>query len=318
MSASNLLLWMSARRKGSWQQFRTAIEELHMADSDGDQQGGAEEDTADQYALPLYQALRLNLQRLGHAEFFAGAGGSDWRVTPPTLAVSEHARGWLGVVAGARSPKLLQRLHIAVASEELETLAFPGCPDQIRIIAGGPRALAAIAERAGLLLQQDAPAAILASLPPIDDPAVHRPAELPFGVEWRVERFSPLNLGWKAAAREEAASTSGALFRFSLRHQRYVLLCSKGLAFHVPGQIGKYLVLRRRRRHVVRYDATNCRFSVPASCRPPFLVERALILCSGSPPSYEPGTSAAGVLHYSEIPSAIARLAAALLRQEFR
>src|SRR5437667_12890954 len=65
MSANKLLLWMSARREGSWQQFRAAVEELHLAESDP-AMATEGEDTADQAALPLYQALRLNLQRLGH------------------------------------------------------------------------------------------------------------------------------------------------------------------------------------------------------------------------------------------------------------
>ena len=318
MSANELLLWMSARRQGSWQQFRTAVEELHMANSDGDPQGGAEEETADQYAFPLYQALRLNLQRLGHAEFFAGASGSDWRVTPPSLAVTQHARGWLGIVAGARSPRQLQRLKDAATPTELETLSPPACPDQLRIVASDPRTLAGIAERAGLLLQHDAPAAILMSLPPVDDPAVRRRADLPFGADWRIEQWSASDLGWRAATRDEALSSSGGLFRFSLRHQRYVLLCSKATAFQVPGQVGKYVVLRRRRRRILKYDAVHRRLSVPASCRPPFLVERALILCSGLPPSYEVGSAATGAVHYSDVPEAIARLASGLLRQELR
>ncbi len=318
MSANELLLWMSARQQGSWQQFRTAVEELHMADSDGDPQGEAEEDTADQYALPLYQALRLNLQRLGHAEFFAGAGGSHWRVAPPSLAVTQHARGWLGVVAGARSRKLLQRLKDATAPTELETLSRPACPDQLRMVVGDPRTLAGIAQRSGLFLQHDAPAAILLSLPPVDDSAVCRRADLPFGADWRIEQWSASDLGWRAATRDGALATSLDLFRFSLRHQRHVFLCSRRAAFQVPGQVGKYVVLRRRRRQVLRYDAIGRRLSVPASCRPPFIVERALILCSGLPPSYEAGSAAPGVLHYSDVPAAIAGLASALLRQELR
>ncbi|MBI2930714.1 MAG: hypothetical protein HYY16_03610 [Planctomycetes bacterium] len=318
MSANSLLLWMSARREGSWQQFRVAVEELHLGDNDGEQDETEEDSTTDQYALPLYQALRLNLQRLGHAEFFAGARGSDWRVTPPSLAVTQHARGWLGILAGARSDKLLRRLHEAPVTEELETLPFPSCPDQIRIVARDAHSLAALAERVGLVLQHDAPAAILTTLPPIDDSAVRRQTPLPFGTDWRIEHFSTSDLGWKAATREEALSPSGGLFRFSLRHQRQVLLCSKGNAFQVPGQVGKYLVLRRCRRRVLRYDAINRRLTVPSSCRPPFLVERALILCSGSPPSYEAGVAQTGILHYAEIPQAIAGLASALLRQELR
>ena len=71
MSANALLLWMSARREGSWQQFRSAVEELHI---ETDTFASAEDDeAADNFRFPLYQALRLNLQRLGHAEFFGGA-----------------------------------------------------------------------------------------------------------------------------------------------------------------------------------------------------------------------------------------------------
>jgi hypothetical protein len=95
------------------------------------------------------------------------------------------------------------------------------------------------------------------------------------------------------------------------------LFCTSGAVFRVPGQVGKYLVLRRRRHQVLRYDVDTRSLVVPASCRPPFLIERALILCSGSPPSYE-GAQRRGTLSYSEIPEQIAAVAAALLRQRLR
>ena len=253
MSASALLLWMSARRQGSWQQFRAAVEELHL--SEGNDLEGEDDDAPDQFALPLYQTLRFNLQRLGHAEFFAGAGdGAEWRVTPPSLAVTQHARGWLGIVAGARSLMLLKRLHAAAGVANLQTLAFPAYPDQILVAANDEGTLAAVAERAGLLLQNDAPAALLTSLPPVDDPCVRYPTQLPFGADWRIDRFSPDDLAWRSATLDDAAAASGGLFRFSLRHQRHVLFCGRGAAFRIPGQVGKYLVLRRRRRQVLRYD----------------------------------------------------------------
>jgi hypothetical protein len=315
MSANALLVWMSARREGSWQQFRTAVEELHLSESHD--LGGEGDDALDQLALPLYQTLRFNLQRLGHAEFFAGAGDADWRVTPPSLAVTQHARGWLGIVVGARSPRLLQRLHAAAGAGNLETLAFPAYPDQILVAASDLGAVEAVAERAGLLLQIDAAAALLTSLPPIDDPCVRYPDQLPFGADWRIDRFSSDDLAWRSATLDDAGAASGGLFRFSLRHQRRVLFCARGAAFRIPGQVGKYLVLRRRRRQVLRYDGKKRSLTVPASCRPPFLVERALIVCSGSPPVYEGGPRG-GVIHYFEIPDGIAAIAAALLRQELR
>lgn len=319
MSANSLLLWMSARRRGSSAQFRAAVKELHLgADPEVDEEG---DDVPDQSPLHLYQTLRFNLQRVGHAEFFAGAGeGAEWRVTPPALAVTRHAHGWFGVVAGARSLSLIDRLHSAADRHgaELRVLALASYPDQMMITADTQGTLAAVAEQAGLLLQDDAPAALLASLPPVDDPRVRHPFELPFGSDWKIERFSPDDLVWRPATLDDARATSAGLFRFSLRYQRHVLFCCKGAAARVPGQVGKYLVLRRRRRHVLRHDAQSRTLSVPASCRPPFLVERALILCSGSPPSYEGGGQRVGSLQYPEIPEDIAAIAAALLRQELR
>lgn len=318
MSANSLLLWMSARCYGSWAQFRTAVEELHLATNvEGD---GEDDDAPDQFALPLYQMLRFNLQRVGHAEFFAGAGdGADWRVTPPALATTQNARGWLGIVAGARSLSLMERLRSVVAAEsaDLQTLTFPAYPDQILITTGDQPTLAVVAERVGLLLQDAAPAALLASLPPVDDPSVRHPAELPFGSDWKVDRFSTDDLGWRSATLDDARAVPYGLFRFTLRHQRHMLFCARGAAFRIPSQVGKYLVLRRHRCGVFRYDSGKRTLSVPASCRPPFLVERALILCSGSPPTYDRGLQG-GALRYAEIPEAIAAVTAALLRQELR
>ena len=315
MSANALLLWMSARREGSWAQFRAAVEELRVGSTDED--GGENDDTPDQLELRLYQTLRFNLQRLGHAEFFAGGGGCDWRVTPPSLAVTSHPRGGLGILVGARSLALVQRFIAAAEPVKVETLSVPTYPDQILVIAPDRESLAVMAERAGLFLQRDAPAALLSSLPAIDDALVRHSAPLPLGAEWKVDRFSAGRLSWRAATLQHAGAVSSGLFRFSFRHQRFVLYCERGKASRIPGQVGKYLVLRNRRCSILRYDARGRTLAIPASCRPPFLIERALILCSGSPPAYE-GSSRVGVLQYNEIPENIAESAAALLRQELR
>jgi hypothetical protein len=92
MSANELLVWMSARSQGSWQQFRAAVEELQLAEGSGSQE--TEDDSPAMSVMPRYQILRLNFERLGHAEFFAGASPNGWRVTPPTLAAAEGQNGW--------------------------------------------------------------------------------------------------------------------------------------------------------------------------------------------------------------------------------
>ena len=312
MSANALLLWMSARQEGSWQQFRAAVEELHLNGSANAADDASEVESGSRDAFPLYQALRLNLQRLGHAEFFAGAGDHDWRVTPPSLAVTKHARGWLGVIAGARSPNLMRRLEEATQSVGLDVITAAECPDQLRVFVADPDLLLDIVQRVGLLIQRDAPAALLMSLPPVDDPAVRRRVDLPFG-DWRIERFAVSDLRWKPATREDALRTAAGLFRFSLRYQRHDLFCSRGNAFQIPAPVGKYLVLRRARRRVLEYDVRDRRLSVLGTCRPPFLVERALILCSGVPPSFDVATRA---VSYADVPPEIAGLASRVLRQE--
>lgn len=311
MSANALLIWMSARVEGSWQQFRSAVEELHVLPDETAEQGEAA-DAADQYAMPIYQALRLNLQRLGHAEFFAGAGDAEWRVAPPILAITRHPFGWRGVVAGARSAPILDRLRSVGDSCTLEVLSAPACPDPIRLHAPDAGSLAAAAKQAGLLWQMDAPAAILQCLPGIDDPEVRRFRDLPLGADWRVDRFSARDLSWCASSRAQADSSSG-LSRWTFGHQRLFFLRRKGRVWAIPGQVGKYLMLRRARRRVLRYDPGAAAIRVPAACRPPFLVERAIIACSGLPPDYDPQTAN---LVYHDVPAETARLAAGILRQE--
>ena len=310
MSANALLLWMSARVQGSWQQFRSAVEELHVAaDEAADEEEAA--DVGDQYALPIYQALRLNLQRLGHAEFFAGAGDSEWRVVPPSLAITHHPFGWRGAVAGARSPRLLDSMHSAERSGTLEMLTAPACPDAFRLQASDPDVLVAVAKEMGLLWQMDAAVAILQCLPVIDDRAVCRDRDFPVGADWRVERFSASALSWQASSREEAESSNG-LSRWIFGHQRFFFVRRKSMTWSVPGQVGKYLMLRQARRKVLRYDSDLASLRVPAPCRPPFLVERAIIACSGRPPDY---IASSGELVYHDVPAGTARLAAAILRQ---
>lgn len=309
---------MSARGQGSWAQFRAAVEELHLGD-DRESAGGSDvEDIADESGLPLYHALRLNLQRLGHAEFGAGAEDNDWRVAPPCLAVTSQPFGWRGVLAGARSRELLARVMKNGESADLAQLPSPACPDVIRFESTDSGIASRLAELSGLHLQADAPASLLMSLPPIDDRSILRIVPLPFGKDWRIERFSVETLTWKTAAHEEARLCTFGLFRFSIYHQRQVLFCTKGTAFQVPIQVGKYMLLRRRNRRTLRYDAKAREISAPISCRPPFLVERALILCSGMLPSYNAGNGKMATVHYGDVPDEIAQLAAAVLRQELR
>jgi hypothetical protein len=102
------------------------------------------------------------------------------------------------------------------------------------------------------------------------------------------------------------------LFRFRFQHQWLHFLCVRGTAHEMrQGQLGKYHLLRRRR--ILRYDPAAQQLSMPASCRPPLLLERALVLCTGKLPSFDLQTT---TLTYSAISPLVARIAARLLGQE--
>ncbi|MGH8643222.1 MAG: hypothetical protein ACREX4_01710 [Gammaproteobacteria bacterium] len=307
MSANELLLWMSARKEGSWPQFRSAVAMLSTGDATGDESHTTE--------LPLHQLLRFNLQRLGHAEFFAAGSVLRWRVAPPVLAVSKLERDWLGIAAGARHNGLAQ----ALSSSPLRFSALPlaSAPNALLVRATDANQLAEVARTAGMVVQHDAPAAILGCVPPIDAKHSQVNCAVPLGNKWRVDRFSPERLSWTASNRQEALTARGHLFKFESKYEKQYLLSSGSSHFRVAQQVGKFIVLRQHRQKVVRYDAKVACFSLPSICRPPLLVERALVLCSGRPPRYET-VDGRGVVHYDDVPLSIAISAASLLRQELR
>ncbi|MGH9640565.1 MAG: hypothetical protein ACRD3Y_10915, partial [Bryobacteraceae bacterium] len=119
MSPNELLLWLSARKEGSWRQFRAAIERLDLADEAADQGS----------SLPLHLRIYLNLQRLAHVEFNSAGQERDWRVVPPVLAISSHQNRATGVLCGARTPRLLQKVEEAANGLALERNEEKDCPE---------------------------------------------------------------------------------------------------------------------------------------------------------------------------------------------
>jgi len=82
MGPNELLLLLSARKSGSWYQFRSCVDEV-MA-----------EEVPDAAGLPLHQIIRLNLSRMGHVEFDGSEDSDDWRAAPPVLAVVKTPAGF--------------------------------------------------------------------------------------------------------------------------------------------------------------------------------------------------------------------------------
>ncbi len=312
MNLNHLLIWMSARGEGSWQQFRSAVEQFH-GDSPESLDNGDAGDDVTVGDLPVYQTVRLALERLAHVEFSSAGSARRWRIVPPALALSGQGAQWIGVLCGARPPALMEELDRLPGALVRDVQVIPGLPDRVRLLASTQEVLYQASELLGLLAQRDAPSALLAAIPPVDDPRSRHPSKAPLVPGWTIHRFVPATLKWEIARYQDVPEAKTGLFRFVMRYQRFHYLQWRGETFWVPVQVGKYAILRRKRiRGIVWYDQARAVLAVPLTCRPPLLIERALVLCSGFLPRFDRTT---GRLEYSEVPPGVAQLAAELLRQ---
>lgn len=305
MSSNELLFWLSARVHGSWAQFRSAVEE--MVTVDPTIEGG-------EGRIAVHHQERFNLQTLAHVEFDATGCENGWRVTPPTLAICQQsASEYFGILSGARLPATVGRF-IEAAKANAYRHAVPGQTDVMRAVASSKEALAALANNSGLLIQYSAPASILSCLPRIDDLSRSQTAQLPSGKDFQVNRF---DIGrkasrWTTITVADAKRITNGLLQFKRFQTPEYFLMISGRPYKIPGQVGKFFLLAQRVKRAFRYEHKNRTVVVPAIFKPPLLVDRALALCSGFLPQFDP---ARRTLTYRDVPEDIAALAADILRQ---
>ena len=289
---NKLLHWMSARHFGSAEAFRSKVAELGL-------RGGRSPQRIAQW----------NLGNLGHAEFAPRAGGNAWRVAPTVLAAGDPFRSGHAFLCGARTPTVLARLSAAFGSQLVQRPQIGG-PDIIQVTAPTAMRLEAQAAAASIEIQWNAPLAILACCARPSDLQL-APTDLPLG-GWEVSRFSKTGLAWVQSSADAVRSATAGLFRFRSDFGTRYILIERGAAFATEAAAGKYRVLRRRH-SAISYRSSDQAFVVRASCRPPPLVERALVLTSGALPTF-----INGMLSYSGVEPIVASAAAALLDQRFR
>ena len=315
MNLDRLLLWLSAKGHGSWSQFRAGVEELCTQQNDNlpvdsDDEGESSDDASSD--LPVYQQVRFALQRLGHVEFYTAGAENGWRTVPPTVAFPTDTSE-MGLLCGARSPALLERIYqlgdVEVLVSELE-----GMPQRIQLRGASQEVVAARASTLGFQVQKAAPIALLSVLPRVCDPMTWHRSPMPETPGWFVHRFSVSRRQWIEVSSSEAANACTGLFRFLLKHQRFYYLRWLSCSYRVPVQVGKYAVMRRQR-YVLAYDAGRQTLSTFPAFRPPLLIERALVLCSGRLSQFDPVTAR---IEYPDVPQNVAHLAAQLLHQEIK
>jgi len=312
LNPNDLLLWLSSKKCGTWARYRSAVDELRTSDQLNDKHEDVKEDILDTGSIPIYQRLRLNLERLGHAEFFRKGFKNGWRVVPPILISENIKEQVVGILCGARTEEIITKLKREANNNLLITNQHE-CPDRIAIYAKSINQLEELAISTGINYQAKTTQLLLASMPPVDDWQLRSSAEIPFGKDWEVYQFSVDSLGWSLSDVDKVKSSSFGLFRFMINHQYQYYIKLRGRSFKIPVQVGKYIVLRSKRKNIVIYDDVKQIFLVPISCRPPLLIDRALTLCSGLLPSIE-----SGHLIYSQINHKTALSTVNLLRQRMR
>jgi hypothetical protein len=315
MNLDRLLLWLSARGQGSWSTFRAGVEELCNDQTDtlpgeSDDEGERSADAGSD--LPIYQRARFVLQRLGHVEFYTPGAENGWRAVPSIVAFPTDASE-MGILCGARSPTLIESLH---QCSDLDVLVSESedMPRRIQLQGPSQDMVAARASTLGLKVQKAAPITLLSVLPRVCDASTWHRSSMPETPGWSVHRFSVSRRQWVEVSSSDAANACKGLFRFVLKHQRFYYLRWRNCSYRVPVQVGKYAIIRRRLR-VIEYDAGRLTLSTFPAFRPPLLIERALVLCSGKLNELDPVT---GRIEYTDVPPNIAHLAAQLLHQEIK
>lgn len=305
----SLLLLLSAKEQGSWQQFRDAVEEFHVPDPTDESDDFADTSDADT-TFPIYRVLQYSLSALGHVSFDEV---NAWHVVPPALAVSHHEPGGVqAILCGARTPAVLERLQrFANYGIKLEGAEIPEMPTRISVKANSYFLLKRAADTENFYLQDAAPASLLLALRPVGDIQRWSRVAPPATPGWSISRFAIDTLSWRA---HEDALRPGklSLLRYKKRFERTLYFLLRGsVTYPVSVQLGKYLLLHSERRRVLRYDEEKRTLSLPVTYRPPSRVERALVLCSGQLPRITPEAQ----LLYENVEKGVAALAHHLLGQ---
>lgn len=174
MSLDSLLLWLSAKCKGSWSQFRAAVEELHLSGNAGD--GGDGDAGSSRDGFPIYRQAQFALNVLCHVEF---STENAWRIVPPVIAAVEQADGKvLGILCGARTPSLLQKLQ-AQGGFQYEATGSSEMLERVGLIVDGIDVLKSVASSLDVFLQESAPLALLLATPAVDSRYSWRLMEMP-------------------------------------------------------------------------------------------------------------------------------------------
>ena len=249
---------------GPWPRFRAALEYL------------AHDDEA------LYPSARArDLSMLGHVDF-AFQEDLRWSVCPPALAWLPRTDECVAVLCGARTQK-----HLDGLAEQARELAIDlrvrqqaDGPDAVFVQAPSGHAGNEFAACTGLASEHDVAERIAHCLPPLDSYA-QLCLESPEPSGYAIQTLDTDSLTWVEVSRSDGEG----LYRYDCYRPEFRLKAD-GRCLKTPGEIGAYLLLRRRQRNVLRYTPESGDLLVPVRTRLPDLFARAATLASGLLPDF--------------------------------
>lgn len=308
MGVDELLLALSAKKEGSWHQFKEIA--ARVAVSVVSRSGNSDEDADTEPQFSQFQEIRFNLERLCHVEFFANGCNNGWRVAPPVMAIDKRDGGYEAILAGARTERMIYGLLESSIADAVKIESQEMCPNRITINWTDLTELERLGRDLGFIVKKEVPETILSSLTKL--PCIAGDECLPpFGDDWKIERLDVKLRRWSAPG---DVTANVELLRYTGAYERFLLIKHGTRHIRVIDSAqAKFQILEEERESVFEYDPECLTLSVPRIFRPPGLVERAMILYSGRLPEYVWNDRK---LVYSQITEKVATTVRYLLKQE--
>lgn len=282
----DLLDALTFAEKGSWSEFYSLATQINDAPW-----------------FPIESARMLSA--LGHIDLALDPSTlrpESWAISPPTLAFIPNDDK--AILCGARWPELIQRIRddIEAIDGNLETTRNKLGPETICIQNLDIMELKDVIESTGehlgiqLGLTESAGNKLAHLLPSLNDIAKVLPATSLSG--HRIEIFDLKSAKWKSSNDE----TIPGAYRITTNPWSFAWRSKSDNKLRAgDSRLVKYLAATEMKRTLLYYDRTRRRLVAPIGAALPGLYERAVVLCSGIPPSTHMNT-----LCYESIPYDVA------------
>jgi len=280
-----VLEYLSARKSGSWVQFKSAV----MA--------AAETENSDESPTWATSVFAANLAMLCHVDF-AFESNLQWTCAPPVLAQTA-TKSEIGVLLGRRDSRIeasiakgAAALHIA-----LERLPQDYAPTALLLHSPDPELLETLAGQCGLPFAPDAALLMSRCLPSLASMYLASPT-VPFPHGFPVEIFDPESFEWKVV---RTPSGDGSYRIDSYRPEFRVVV--KGRITKVTQNLGIHVALAQAGKRAVEYLPSPTEMRFHSRAKLPELYMRALALCEGRLPRFD---RSRGELFFRSVPEDVA------------